>query len=355
MLHNFLQQIFQLNEKGYWLLLIYLFAAGVVVYKLPKRTMLVSGRYEQRWYWVSVLLLAGPYILWGGYRGIIGDTGTYIQIFRSAPSSFAQLSAVLTPDSKDPGFTVLMALIKIAGITNYRTFLLVITMLQILCLCYTFRKYSPNFWISFFLFIASTDYISWTFNGLRQFIAVCILFAAFDLLVRKKYVLYVLIVLLVAQIHGSAVLMLPLAYVMHGPALNRKTVVMIIGTALVIPFIDRLLPIMNDLLSDTQYSTTMNDEIWAADDGTNPIRVLVYSVPALIALFGHRYFRRIDDPVMNLCINASMITMAMYLVSAVTSGIYRWLFLRLPKNNKEYILLNGMYSLLFGYNKSISN
>lgn len=31
-----------------------------------------------------------------------------------------------------------------------------------------------------------------------------------------------------------------------------------------------------------------------------------------------------------MCINASLITAAMYLVSSVTSGIYRWLCLRLP-------------------------
>ena len=66
----------------------------------------------------------------------------------------------------------------------------------------------------------------------------------------------------------------------------------------------------------------MTDEIWAVDDGTNPVRVLVYAVPTLVALFGRRYVIQANDPVINLCVNASMITTAIYLVSMVTSGIY---------------------------------
>ena len=41
-----------------------------------------------------------------------------------------------------------------------------------------------------------------------------------------------------------------------------------------------------------------------------------------MALLGFRYILRSRDRAANLCINASMITMAVYVVSAVTSGIY---------------------------------
>ena len=85
---------------------------------------------------------------------------------------------------------------------------------------------------------------------------------------------------------------------------------------------DSFTPILEELLSDTQYNDVMTGEIWATDDGTSLIRVLVYSVPALIALLGRRYIRGSHDRAVNMCINASMITMAVYLVSAFTSGIY---------------------------------
>lgn len=128
--------------------------------------------------------------------------------------------------------------------------------------------------------------------------------------------------LLAYTFHASALLMLPLAFIMQGPALNRKTMFTIICTALCIPFIDRFTPFLGMLLSDTQYGDVMSNEIWTSDDGTNIIRVLVYSAPALVVFFGYRYIIHSKDRVMNLCINASIMTMALYLVSAVTSGIY---------------------------------
>ena len=319
---DLLQTVFTLEDMGHWYPLIWLLTVGILLYKMPHQRELVCGRAETRWYSFNAVMLVLPLILWAGLRGYIGDTYAYILNYRAATASLPELLSRLNADSKDPGFSVLMTLFKSLGVTDHRIFFLIIAAFQMLCMERTFRKYSPNYWISIFLFVASTDYLSWMFNGMRQFIAVTMLFGAFDLLVERRYKTFVVLVLLASQIHGSAILMLPLAYVMCGPAFNRRTILMILATVLVIPFIDRFTPILNDLLADTQYSNTMTDEIWTVDDGTNPIRVLVYSVPALIAILGQRYIRRANNPVMNLCINASMITMALYLVSMVTSGIY---------------------------------
>ena len=319
---DLLQNIFKLEGTAHWYPMLWLFGANLLLHNMPKRRELVCGGLRERWYPMNAFLLVLPLILWAGLRKDIGDTNAYVINFQNAPSSLPALLSQLNADSKDPGFSVLMTLVKSIGITDHKVFFMLIAAFQMWCICHTFRKYSPNYWISMFLFVASTDYISWMFNGMRQFLAATMIFGAFDLMVKKKHAAFALVVLLAAQIHGSAILMLPLAYLMHGPALNRKTMLMIAGTVMIIPFIDRFMPFLNDLLSDTQYSTTMTDEIWMADDGTNPIRVLVYAVPSLVAIIGRRYVRQANDPIINLCVNASMITTAIYLVSMVTSGIY---------------------------------
>ena len=321
-MQTILQSAFNLRNTSYWHPLIWIFAAGILLYKMPQRTEYLGGRRVRRWYWFTAILLVFPYILWAGSRTNFIDTITYIQTFNMVPSSIAQIPAYLAYNDKDQGFSVLMIICKSLGITDYHQFFMLIAAFQMLCLVYTFRKYSDNFWISMFLFVASTDYLSWMHNGIRQFIAVCMTFAAFDLLVKRRYVPFTLIVLLASTIHGSALLMLPFAYLMTGPALNRKTIMMIFGVALIIPFIDRLLPILESFLMDTQYDDMMTNGIWENDDGTNLIRVLVYSVPALVAILGRKYVKSNRDPAINMCINASMITVAMYLVSSVTSGIY---------------------------------
>lgn len=314
--------IFDLEQTSYWYLLIWIFAAGIVLYKMPKQQMLVCGQVQERWYWFTAMLLVLPLILWAGYRTGGDDTYAYAYSFRKASSSLSAIPGILASDAKDPGFTALMVLFKSLGISDSQHFFLIVAAFHMVCVVYTFRKYSPNFWMSIFLFIVSTDYLSWMHNGIRQFIAVTMIFAAFDLMVRRKYIRFTLIVLLASLIHGSAIIMLPLAYIMQGPALNRKTLFTIAGAALCVPFIDRFTPILETLMADTQYSDVMTNELWSGDNGTNVIRVLVYSAPALVVFFGRRYVVRSTDPAINQCINASIITMAIYLVSMVTSGIY---------------------------------
>ena len=313
-------RIFELTN--YWLPLIWLFAAGILLAKMPKKTELLNGRCVQRWYWFNAILLILPLILWAGVRSRFGDTTAYRRMFMTAPTSFQELPGYMAENSRDWAFYLFIAVCRCLGMDEDVLFFLLVASIQLLCMAHTFRRYSGNYWICIFLFVVSTDYFSWMFNGMRQFIAATICFAAFGLLVQRRYALYIAAVILAAQFHASAYIVLPLSFIMQGKAMNKKTLLMILCVTLAIPLIDRLMPFLDVLLEDTQYSGITSDEIWSVDDGTNIFRVLVYSVPALITLFGWRYICNCKDPVMNLCINSALITMAIYLVSSVTSGIY---------------------------------
>lgn len=313
--------IFNLDQTSYWLLVIWWFGAGIILRAMPKKEVLVCGQRRRLWHWVTVVMMVLPYILWTGYRSFVGDTGAYARHFLNSTASLGELRQTII-SSEDWGFYSLMIVLKMLGVQTYRAYFLIMAAIQLWCMTYIFRRYSTSFWTSFFMFIASTDYISWMQNGMRQFTAVCITFAAFELLVRRKYIWFTGVILFASTFHASALLMLPFAYVMNGSALNRKSFLMIGVVALMIPLMDSLTPIMESMLADTQYGDVIGGEIWLNDDGTNIIRVLVYSVPALLSLLGFRYILNSRDRAANLCINASMITMAVYLVSAVTSGIY---------------------------------
>lgn len=311
-----------LELTNHWLPLIWVCAAGVILNMLPKKTELVDGRAEERWFWFSALVLIIPLVIWAGARTYIGDTSAYRRHFYQAPSNLLELPAYLATQSKDKGFTVLIVLIKSFGVADPKIFFTIIAALQMWGMVFAFRKYAPNYWVCIFLFVASTDYVSWMFNGMRQFLAATIIFSASGLLFRGKMGWFCLVVALASQIHASALLMIPLAFVMQGKAMNRMTYLMILGTVLLMPLADQFMPLLTNILSDTQYGDITTDEIWTNDDGTNMIRVLVYSVPALIVLFGRRYITTSTNRIMNICVNGAFATMAMYLISAVTSGIY---------------------------------
>ncbi|MDO5408951.1 MAG: EpsG family protein [Lachnospiraceae bacterium] len=308
---------------NYWWLLIWIFAVGgTMAISMPKQKEMIYGKQEYRWSWPAVIIVALPYVIWAATRTDFGDSIAYAKIFKEVPSVISDIPMYLSEHTKDKGFSVLMIVFKsIFGDSRVR-FFFAIAAFQMFCIVTVFRKYSTNFWISMFIFIASTDYLSWMQNGMRQFIAVTIIFAGFSLLLEKKYIALVFLILLASTIHGSALIMLPVVFIIRGKAFNKKTMMFIVVIVTALFLLDRLTPIMNNLLADTQYSDLMTNEIWLNDDGTNIMRVLVYSVPAIMAVIGREYVKSADNPVINLCVNASVLTAFWYLAAAFSSGIY---------------------------------
>lgn len=308
---------------NYWWLILWPILAGLILIPvLPKTVVSVSGITIRRWHWAAVGILVLPYILWCMNRSEFADTEVYRSIFLEVPIQSSQLTDYLSGHSKDRGFFILIWLLKHWIGNNDHAFFLIIAAFQMFCVASFFRQYAEDFWLCFFMFTASTDYISWMFNGMRQFIAVSILLISFRCQLNRHYFLMVLLILLAASIHGSALLMLPIFLVIQGKAWNRRTILLLFAVIMMILFVDQLTDVIDTLLSDTQYNDIVANDIWQQDDGTNILRVLFYSIPALFSLAGKAYIDEADSPLLNLCVNCSICTAAIYLLSAFSSGIY---------------------------------
>ena len=174
--------------------------------------------------------------------------------------------------------------------------------------------------MSMFLFLASSDYIQWTHNGMRQFIAVCIVFAATELLLKKKYWLYIPIVLVASTIHATALLMIPVCFIVQGKAWNVRSVLFTIAALVAINFSGALSDLIVDFMSDSQYSNEVGQ--FLETEGTNILRVVVFTIPPTLALVFKKYVDAARHPVLDLSVNMSIISMGAYIISAVTSGIF---------------------------------
>lgn len=310
---------------NYWWLLIWLFVGGgILTIAVPKRPERVLGKTEYRWSWEAALLLVIPYIVAATFRtdAMVGDTASYRRWFLSMPTTISEWPGVLSEVTKDKGFSVLLLLLRLIFRNADIMFFLVIALFQILVVAMVCRKYSCDYWMSIFMFIATTDYISWVNNGLRQFVAVTIIFAATDLMLEKKYIPTIVLILLASTIHGSALLMLPIVFIIQGKPWNKKTILLVLASIVALYFADQFTNILDNLLSDTAYTNMVSDWQEWNDDGTNPLRVLVYSMPTILSLIGLKYIKAEDDPVINLATNASLVSTALYIVSMGTSGIF---------------------------------
>ena len=305
----------------------------------------VNGYRERRYGKLAAVIMVLPIIYWAGTRGNVADTTAYRQGFLSASSSLASIPQIIVGDGQDKGFAVLNTVLKAFIGNRDIIFFIIIAALCMLCVTFAYQKYSYSFALSIFLFVISTDAYQWLFNGIRQFIPAAVLFACMGLILKKKYIPLIIIILIVSTVHLSALLMIPCIFIVQGKPWNKKTMLFLVAVVVIILFVDRFTDVLETLLANTQYDDVT--EQFQYDDGTNLLRVLVYSVPPVLALIGRKQIEKMDSPIISLSVNMSIISMGIYIVSMFTSGIYRqtaYLFFVIAycqvRNKKFFTLFN---------------
>lgn len=338
--------------NGFVFVILWMGIMGLFFHRVDvEETIQVLGKNKRRTLLLVAIIVVIPIIYLAGSRGNIGDTYNYQKGYNNIPNSFSEMLRYAGNIKKDRGFWYLIGIIKCLTRADYRVYYYILATIQILSLVIVYRRYSSNYLMSIFLFIASTDYISWMCNGVRQFTAVTIIFAGTTWLLEKKYIPYSLLILIASTVHQSALIMLPIIFIVHGEAWNRRTVFLLIAALVIVAYVDIFTNILDNILEETQYENVVSD--WKAwkDDGTNPLRVLVYSVPAILSFFGRRNIRYENDSVINVATNMSIVTAGLYLISMVTSGIFIG---RLPIYTSlfNYILLPWEVKCIFNERSS---
>lgn len=305
-----------------WQLFVLLLVVGIFVYLTGMQNTVNSyGQVEHRYALIPALVVAIPLIYLAGTRNnSLGDTHAYRSSFFELPSSLSQIPEYISGDMKDKGFSVLSIIIKSIIGNSDVIYFTIIAAICILCVVLTYKKYSCNFIISMFLFIASGDYIQWTFNGIRQFIPVSIIFASTGLILKKKYIPAIILILILSTIHASALIMIPIIFIVQGKAWNKKTVALLIAAIFAITFVDQFTDLLTTIMENTQYSSEI-DQFTSAEQ-MNILRVIVYSIPAIISLIFIKHIREADNPLINICVGMSIATMGIYLAASVTNGIF---------------------------------
>ena len=288
-----------------------------------EETVIVHGKKKSCVKWWFATLVFIPLIWFATNRGNhIGDTGTYISTFKNMPDSFSQLPAFYQSLGKDQWFYICEALIHIFISKDYRVCFFIIAFFQSFALSKLYRRYSIDYLMAVYVFIVCGDYVSWMHNGTRQFVAVCICLLATPWMIERRYIPSIITILIASRFHGSAILMIPIFLVCVGNPWNNRTLLMLVAVLLTIIFVSQFTTWLDTVLDDTQYTNVVTDWQSWNDDGTNPIRVLIYSIPMVLSLVGLRYIRESDDKVINFCTNMSIVASGLYLVSMVTSGIF---------------------------------
>ena len=261
-------------------------------------------------FWITLSIVT--LIVFSGFRGgDIGDTGMYMHSY----SLYADNPSIATFD-RDPGFTILnLILIKISS--NPQTLLIATAIIVNLCNIFLFYKYDSYIELQVYLYITS-GYFTITMNGMRQCIAAAILFTCTYLIIKGKFKLYLLIVLLISTIHASSLIMIPIYFIVREEAWSKRVIVMIIIACVGVVFYNILSPILFKAIENTQYGDYANFD----GGGSSLMRTIVNMVSVILAYVKRDKLKEMW-PKSNIFVNMALIN-----VIFVAFGMFNWIFNR---------------------------
>lgn len=267
------------------------------------------------------LLIFLPLVIISGNRNFsYGDTWAYLNMFESWPNNIGDIN--LTGNERYPGFLYFTVFVKQFISNDYRVWLFIIAAIQCFCLAITYRKYSSEIVLCAYFFLMS-DFQGWMNNGIRQFLVATIMFALTPLLLSKKaskVFVFIVIGLLLYYTHVSIIIALPIYVISLGKPMNKRTLAILSLLVLAIVFVGQFTGILSDTLEGTTYKESAF-EMTNTEDGTNIIRVLFYSIPAIICIMFRKKIPDDAPDIINYSINMSLVGAAFYWLSAFTNGI----------------------------------
>jgi len=176
---------------------------------------------------VLLLILFLVLVTFAGIRDLsVGaDTGNYRDIFVYKQGALTLTSFI---GGLEPGFVIFQSIMQ-SVTTSFTLYLFSIATVVVGLHLKIFKTLSEHKGISIFVFIALGVYLFF-FNGARQAMAASIYGFAIFALIEKKPIKYVLITLLAVTFHRSAIIMLPMYFVLVMPFSLKQFLLLVLFT-----------------------------------------------------------------------------------------------------------------------------
>ena len=259
--------------------------------------------------WTFLLLAGGLFVLVATMRYGIGyDYFNYERLYEQlGPMTAAQL--VQDPVGKQfIGYSLVTHLLYRAGL-DYRSLLLVINLLMTGVVLWFVKRYSPLPWMSLFFYL-TLQFFAHSMNLFRQSIAATICLLAYPFLKRRKLLPFVLVVLLAAAFHTSALFFLPFYWSLNWKCDGRLLGGLALAAVPVYLFSNRAAQLVTQYLFPN-YAGYIGSRYWAGLGYRYAIFPILYFAAAWLTrrwLLAERQENRI-------LINSSFYVMLLYVFS----------------------------------------
>ncbi len=281
---------------------------------------------------VGFLVPAILFTLFSGLRNNLGDT--YYTIH-----SYGLLDKDMSPPKigdKDVLYGYLLYILR--QITDKPQLLIFIgAVISCVPVIYIIYKHAAAYELGVFLFVASA-YYTFSFNGMRQYMAAGILILGTKFLFsqeRSAWLKYALVVLFAMGFHSSAVIMLPVFFLVRRKAWSFTSASVILATVTATLLFDAFLPQFLNLVARSDFSI-YNESGWfikGEETGSNFIRVLVVATPPAIAYLSRKRLKTLGETG-DILVNLAVLNFSFYFLS-----LYNWIFARFAIYTSVYYIL----------------
>ncbi|WP_404452328.1 EpsG family protein [Virgibacillus necropolis] len=258
-----------------------------------------------------------------GLRSNIGDTYFYKYAYELNDFTWEYILS-----QKDIGFGFLQMFLKNYISEDPQILIFATALITNVIIIIVLYKYSRMIELSLYVYITGGLFLV-SMNGIRQVLAAAIVFAATKFLIEGNWIKYFLVILFASLFHLSALILLPIYFLVRFKAWSKPTVALLILAVFFVIGFDKFSALLFTAIEDTQYGHYKN----FAEGGANSLRVAVDLVPLMIAYLGRENLRRIF-PDSDYIVNMALLGFVFMMIST-----QNWIFAR-------FSIYFGLYQLI---------
>lgn len=295
-----------------WILIMYWFDTRSII---CVREVQVA---RQSYAFLSMLYL----VFFIGLRNAGADTSAYIRSYNETQAGIKlAMQTIFNFRQGENLFEAYTIFMKTIFGNNYTPFLFGIAAISGFSVAKTLYNYSEGFYTSMLLFCLWGMW-SWMYNGIRQFLAVSIVLLGTTFIENGKLFLYLLVVFIASCIHTSALVMLPVFFIVRAEPWSFRSVIPILIVAFAVFFTSPFLMALETVTESTNYGSILSNSYFVSDTGSNPIRTVIYAIPLLLAYSNRKIIKDKAPMYVKICVNMSLLCVCVSCIANVTSGIY---------------------------------
>lgn len=262
-----------------------------------------------------------------GLRSNIGDTYMYKVLYDNV------IAGTVVDGAYEPGFIAFLKMLTNISIDPQIMIFATSFVTQVLNI-WTLRSYASLFELQIYMYITSGYFLT-LMNGIRQGFAAAIMFACTKLIINNNFKLYLLITLAASTFHSSALIMIPVYFIVKNEAWSKNMIRIIVIASICFLIGQPVINFMFSLLEGTRYEGYSEFD----EGGASIFRVIVAAVPVVLAYLGRKKLKE-EWPESDVFVNMSVINLIIMAFS-----LFNWIFARFSYYFQPYTFILLPYTI----------